>query len=165
MVRSLTKRGMPKPFAILIAALLALYFVPFIAAPAQAVTVGGFEIEGNLADDAAAGIDWANLSPGQTGFATDVDHTTGGQDDTTFGGGSKEYQDGQNNGWDHWDFGGGNAPSGCSLALTGTRQPAPRSTPSSSTRSCRTTRTTPTRFAARATFASSCGTRATESSP
>ena len=48
MVRSLTKRGMPKPFAILIAALMALYFVPFAALPAQAADVGGFEIEGNL---------------------------------------------------------------------------------------------------------------------
>ncbi len=38
MVRSMTKRGMPKPFAILIAALLALYFVPFGAMPAQAAT-------------------------------------------------------------------------------------------------------------------------------
>ena len=36
MVRSLTKRGMPKPFAILIAALLALYFVPLGALPASA---------------------------------------------------------------------------------------------------------------------------------
>ena len=36
MVRSLTKRGMPKPFAILIAALLALYFVPLGASPAAA---------------------------------------------------------------------------------------------------------------------------------
>ena len=36
MVRSMTKRGMPKPFAILIAALLALYFVPLGALPASA---------------------------------------------------------------------------------------------------------------------------------
>ena len=36
MVRSLSTRGMPKPFAILIVALLALYFVPFNALPASA---------------------------------------------------------------------------------------------------------------------------------
>ena len=59
MVRSLSTRGMPKPFAILIAALLALYFVPLNALPASAATVGGFEIEGNLVDDATPGIDWA----------------------------------------------------------------------------------------------------------
>ena len=39
MVRSLTKRGMPKPFAILIAALMALYFVPLGALPASADVV------------------------------------------------------------------------------------------------------------------------------
>ena len=36
MVRSMTKRGMPKPFAILLAALMALYFVPLGALPASA---------------------------------------------------------------------------------------------------------------------------------
>ena len=112
MVRSLSKRGMPKPFAILIAALLALYFVPLNALPAAAVVQPGFEIDGNLVDDSAADppIDWADLNPGDAGFATAVDHTTGGQDDTTFGGGSKEYNDGGQNGWPTWDFGGGNAP-------------------------------------------------------
>jgi hypothetical protein len=110
MVRSMTKRGMPKPFAILIAALMALYFVPLGALPASAQTVGGFEIEGNLVDDPTPGIDWASVNTTSSGFATDVDHTTGGQDDTTFGGGSKEYNDGSQNGWPTWDFGGGNAP-------------------------------------------------------
>src|SRR4029079_16963907 len=112
MFRSMTTRRMPKPFAILIAALLALYFVPLNALPASADTVGGFEIDGNLGDDSAAGppIDWADLNPGDAGFATAVDHTTGGQDDTVFGGGSKEYNDGGQNGWPGWDFGGGNAP-------------------------------------------------------
>jgi hypothetical protein len=103
---------MPKPFAIVMAALMALYFVPLGALPASAQTVGGFEIDGNLADDSVADppIDWADLSPGDAGFATDVDHTTGGQDDTTFGSGSKEYNDGGQNGWPAWAFGGGNAP-------------------------------------------------------
>jgi hypothetical protein len=110
MVRSLSKRGMPKPFAILIVALLALYFVPLNALPASAVTVGGFEIEGNLADDATPGIDWATVDTTSASFSTAVDHTTGGQDDTVFGGGSKEYNDGGQNGWPGWDFGGGNAP-------------------------------------------------------
>jgi hypothetical protein len=110
MVRSMTKRGMPRPFAILIAALMALYFVPLGALPASAQTVGGFEIEGNLVDDPTPGIDWASVNTTTSAFATDVDHTTGGQDDTTFGGGSKEYNDGGQNGWPTWDFGGGNAP-------------------------------------------------------
>jgi hypothetical protein len=106
----MTKRGMPKPFAILIAGLLALYFVPFGALPANAQTVGGFEIDGNLADDATPGIDWATVDTSSLSFSTAVDHTTGGQDDTTFGGGSKEYNDGGQNGWPAWVFGGGNAP-------------------------------------------------------
>ena len=110
MVRSLSTRGMPKPFAILIAALLALYFVPLNALPAAAVTMGGFEIEGNLVDDATPGIDWASVDTTSASFSTAVDHTTGGQDDTTFGGGSKEYNDGGQNGWPTWVFGGGNAP-------------------------------------------------------
>ena len=89
MVRSLSVRRLPKPFAILVVALLALYFVPLNALPASAVTVGGFEIEGNLVDDATPGIDWASVDTTSASFSTAVDHTTGGQDDTTFGGGSK----------------------------------------------------------------------------
>jgi uncharacterized repeat protein (TIGR01451 family) len=111
MVRSLTKRGLPKPFAILVAALMALYFVPFAALPAQAADAGGFEIEGNLVDDATPGIDWASLSPGTAGFATAVDNTTtSGQDATTFKGASKEYNSQtQSGGWPGWQFGSGNA--------------------------------------------------------
>ena len=41
MARSLTKRGMPKPFAIVIAALLALYFVPLGPLTASAAPSGG----------------------------------------------------------------------------------------------------------------------------
>lgn len=72
MVRSLTKRGMPKPFAIALAALLALYFVPLGALPAHAaepskdisINIEGcrleddgtcFWIEGNL------GKNWSEL--------------------------------------------------------------------------------------------------------
>ena len=74
MFRSLTNRRLPKPFAIVIAALLALYFVPLAALPASADTVGGFEIEGNLADDpAVSGIDWATVDTTSSDFATDVD--------------------------------------------------------------------------------------------
>jgi Domain of unknown function (DUF5979) len=40
MVRSLTKRGMPKPFAILIAVLMALYFVPFSALSSASAAAG-----------------------------------------------------------------------------------------------------------------------------
>jgi len=96
MVRSLSTRGLPKPLAILIAALLALYIVPLNALPASAATVGGFEIEGNLVDDSAADppIDWFDLNPGDPGFNTGVDNTTAtGQDDTVFSGSSKEYVD------------------------------------------------------------------------
>lgn len=113
MVRSLTRHGMPKPFAMLVAALLALYFVPFGALPAQAAVVGGFEIEGNLVDDTAADppIDWFDLGPGSPGFGTGVDNTTAeGQDTTTFSGSSKEYVDaGKAGGWPAWTFGTGNA--------------------------------------------------------
>ena len=112
MVRSMTKRGMPKPFAILIAALMALYFVPLGALPASAQTGRRLRDRGQPRRRLGGGpaIDWANLDPGDAGFATDVDHTTGGQDDTTFGGGRKEYNDGGQNGWPGWAFGGGNAP-------------------------------------------------------
>ena len=61
MFRSMTKHGMPKPFAILIAALLALYFVPFNALPASAA-VPNFEIDGNQVSN--GGEDWASLTPG-----------------------------------------------------------------------------------------------------
>ena len=53
MVRSMTKRGMPKPFAMLLAALLALYVRSFVGRLPQAVDGRGFEIEGNLVDDTA----------------------------------------------------------------------------------------------------------------
>jgi uncharacterized repeat protein (TIGR01451 family) len=113
MVRSMTKRGMPKPFAILIAALMALYFVPLGALPASAATVGGFEIEGNLVDDTAADppIDWFDLNPGDAGFATDVDNVdNSGQDTTTFKGASKEFNlQNESGGWPGWQFGSGNA--------------------------------------------------------
>ena len=98
MFRSMTTRRMPKPFAILIAALLALYFVPFNALPASAATIGGFEIDGNQVDDSAE--DWKDLTSAGDGvlttlpdaggktnrtFATYVDNTTAtGQDATTF---------------------------------------------------------------------------------
>ncbi|HEU4911714.1 MAG TPA: DUF5979 domain-containing protein [Actinomycetes bacterium] len=72
MVRSLTKRGLPKPFAIALATLLALYFVPLGALPAHAaepskdisINIEGcrleddgtcFWIEGNL------GKNWSEL--------------------------------------------------------------------------------------------------------
>ena len=67
MVRSMTKRGMPKPFAILIAALLVLYFVPLNAMSASADSVeGGFEIDGNLLVDDAGNIDWESVLSGPT---------------------------------------------------------------------------------------------------
>lgn len=112
MVRSLTRRGMPKPFAIALAALLALYFVPLGALPAHAADVGGFEIEGNLSDDSSADppIDWSDLGPGAEGFSTGVDNTTAsGQDTTTFQGSSKEYDTSGNGAWPRWTFGSGNA--------------------------------------------------------
>ena len=110
MVRTLASaRRLPRPVAVLLSIALAVFFVPFtLAGTASAQVVGNFEIDGNLVDDAVAGIDWASLSPGDAGFATDVDHTTGTQDDTAFGGGSKEYNDGGQNGWPTWVYGGGN---------------------------------------------------------
>ncbi len=111
MVRSMTKRAMPKPFAIVIAALLALYFVPLGALPASAVTVGGFEIEGNLTDDATPGIDWATVDTTSSAFATGVDNVDNtGQDTTTFKGASKEFNlQNESGGWPGWQFGSGNA--------------------------------------------------------
>lgn len=113
MFRSMTKRGMPRPFAILVATLMALYFVPLGALPAQAATVGGFEIEGDLVDDTAGDppIDWFDLAPGSPGFSTGVDNTTlTGQDDTVFSGSSKEYvAAGSPGGWPAWTYGTGNA--------------------------------------------------------
>ena len=99
MFRSMTKRGMPKPFAILIAALLALYFVPFNALPASAATSPNFEIDGNQVSN--GGEDWASLTPGRDvpdsggktnrTLTTFVDNTSQPvQDDTTFGSNNKE---------------------------------------------------------------------------
>jgi len=70
MTRQVAHRALSKPFAVLPAALMALYFVPFLASPAQADDVRGFEIEGNLVDDSAADppIDWFDLGPGSPGF-------------------------------------------------------------------------------------------------
>src|SRR4051812_23233585 len=72
MVRSMTKRGMPKPFAILIAVLMALYFVPFAAlSPANAAgfqyTLEGCRLAGN------------NTLPNADGkfICTDAEYTTG----------------------------------------------------------------------------------------
>src|SRR6188472_1671079 len=72
MVRSMTKRGMPKPFAILLAALMALYFVPLGALPAMAAGPSSniaLDLEGcNLQDnglckwtDGNLGMNWAEL--------------------------------------------------------------------------------------------------------
>src|SRR4051794_11736261 len=90
MFRSLTTRRMPKPFAILIAALLVLYFVPFNALPAHAV--GGFEDhDGNLVSN--GGIDWASVAA-LPGFSHQNDTTcTGSTDDTIFGTGSQKNDD------------------------------------------------------------------------
>ena len=92
MVRSLSKRGMPKPFAILVAALLALYFVPLNALPASA-TVPNFEIDGNQVHN--SGEDWKDLTPGSMpdsgsktnrSLTTFVDNSTDtGADVTVFG--------------------------------------------------------------------------------
>ena len=109
MVRSLARRGMPKPLAILIAVLMALYVVPLGALPAGAAVVGGFEIEGDTTDQAGGGIDWASLGAGSAGFSTGVDNTVGGQDDTTFQGSSKEFDESGSGAWPSWKFGTGNA--------------------------------------------------------
>jgi fimbrial isopeptide formation D2 family protein/uncharacterized repeat protein (TIGR01451 family) len=113
MVRSLTKRGMPKPFAILIAVLMALYFVPLGALPANAATTG-FEIDGNQVNDGSE--DWKDLPTPVDGVATDLadsadkthrvlttflDNTVGGQDSTYAGANNKENAGSQ---WPNWSF-------------------------------------------------------------
>jgi uncharacterized repeat protein (TIGR01451 family) len=108
MVRSMTKRGMPKPFAILVAALLALYFVPFNALPASA-TVPDFEIDGNQVHN--SGEDWKDLTPGSMpdsgsktnrSLSTFVDNTNGtGADATVFGSNNKEDAPGGIQ-WPNW---------------------------------------------------------------
>ena len=115
MVRSMTKRGMPKPFAILIAVLMALYFVPLGALPASATTPS-FEIDGNQVHNSAE--DWADLtvgnmpdSGGKTNrvLSTILDNTVGGQDATTFGANNKEEGNGGIQ-WPNWvQTNGGNA--------------------------------------------------------
>ena len=72
----------------LLAALLALYFVPVIASPASAA-VPAFEIDGNLADDAVAGIDWETLQ-GDPDLFVQNDNGTDIGDATVFATSSKE---------------------------------------------------------------------------
>jgi hypothetical protein len=106
------RRGLPKPFAILVAVLLALYFVPLNALPAAADEVGGFEIEGDLVDSPVGGaIDWATVNTASPAFATGVDNVNDtGQDTTTFQGASKEFNlQNEAGGWPGWQFGNGNA--------------------------------------------------------
>jgi hypothetical protein len=106
------RRGLPKPFAILVAVLLALYFVPLNALPAAADEVGGFEIEGDLVDSPLGGaIDWATVNTASPAFATGVDNVNDtGQDTTTFQGASKEFNlQNEAGGWPGWQFGNGNA--------------------------------------------------------
>jgi hypothetical protein len=106
------RRGLPKPFAILVAVLLALYFVPLNALPAAADEVGGFEIEGDLVDSPLGGaIDWATVNTASSAFATGVDNVNNsGQDTTTFQGASKEFNlQNEAGGWPGWQFGNGNA--------------------------------------------------------
>ena len=84
--------------------------------PAQAATVGGFEIEGNLVDDTVADppIDWVDFGPGSpqspgTGSRQRGQHGRA-RTTTTFQGSSKEYvETGKSGGWPSWQFGSGNA--------------------------------------------------------
>lgn len=109
MVRSLTKRGMPKPFAILVAALLTLYFVPLNALPASAV-MPDFEIDGNQASN--GGEDWKDLSVGSMPpsgtktnrfLSTFVDNDSEqGADSTVFGANNKEEGQGGTQ-WPSWE--------------------------------------------------------------
>jgi uncharacterized repeat protein (TIGR01451 family)/fimbrial isopeptide formation D2 family protein len=109
----MTKRGMPKPFAILIAVLMALYFVPLGALSAHAATTG-FEIDGNQVNNGAE--DWKDLPAPTDGVATDLpdtadktnrvlttflDNTVGGQDSTYAGANNKENAGSQ---WPNWTF-------------------------------------------------------------
>ncbi|MGH8940186.1 MAG: hypothetical protein ACRDV2_12680, partial [Actinomycetes bacterium] len=116
MVRSLTNRGMPKPFAILIAVVLALYFVPFVADPVGAAAVGDFEVDGNQVHESAE--DWKDLAPTGAGVLTArpdaggktnrtrttfLDNTSGGQDATVSGSNNKENPPGGSQ-WPSWGW-------------------------------------------------------------
>src|SRR5688500_6059640 len=108
MDRSMSKRGMPRVLAILIAALLALYFVPFVAMPANAVTPN-FEIDGNQTHESAE--DWEDLTPGtmpdtatktHRELVTFVDNSSEtGADETVFGENNKEDAPGGVQ-WPNW---------------------------------------------------------------
>src|SRR5215217_6757863 len=105
MLRSLSNRSLPKPVALLISLMLALYFVPFVASPASAVEAGGFEIEGDLVDSPAGGaLDWNTVDTSSSDFATAVDNVNNsGQDTTTFQGSGKEFNlQNQAGGWPGW---------------------------------------------------------------
>ena len=110
MVRSLTRRGMPKPFAILLAMLMALYFVPISALPAAAntsgnTTFGEFEMDGNFYEGTtnttvATGPDGAPVDWGSAEIKAQVDvipDPLESSDPTVFANGSKEDTP---SGWD-----------------------------------------------------------------
>lgn len=109
MVRSLTNRGMPKPFALVVSVLLVLYFVPFAASPAGAVTPA-FEIDGNQTHESQE--DWEDLTVGTMAdsgtktnrvLTTFVDNVNDqGSDTTVFGSNNKEDAPGGVQ-WPNWD--------------------------------------------------------------
>ncbi len=99
--RGLTGRRVPRWLAGTTAAAVVLLGMPLVSiAPASAVTVGGFEVDGNSAVNTAGNEDWKLLDPlpvakvsGDRSFrnvATVLDNTVGGQDDTLLGSNDKE---------------------------------------------------------------------------
>jgi uncharacterized repeat protein (TIGR01451 family) len=88
MVMTFARRALPKPFAVLLATVLALYFVPLVASPAHAA-VPAFEIDGNLAQDSPDAIDWESLQ-GNPDLFVQNDNGTAIGDATVFSTSSKE---------------------------------------------------------------------------
>lgn len=86
MVRSVAGRRISRPIAIVVSALLALFWVAVVPAGAEAATVGGFEIDGDQAP--AADLDWG--SPSIAAQIDVVRDPIGNADTTTFGPGQSE---------------------------------------------------------------------------
>ena len=89
MMRQVAHRALPKPVAVVLAILLAMVAVPLLASSANAAVVSGFEIDGNLADDDVAGIDWESLQ-GNPDLFVQNDNGTAIGDATVFATSSKE---------------------------------------------------------------------------
>ena len=90
MDRTSLRRAIPKPVAVLLALMLALYAAPLLASPAAAAA-SDFEVDGNLADDPGGGVDWQTLRDTHAaGLQIQNDNGTAIGDATVFATSSKE---------------------------------------------------------------------------